>query len=221
MGNDGILAPPAGNKKIRDELSRDAINSIDRVTMELTIYLWKNIGKIINWISNRLFHMPEIRYEMIGSEDMEEALMRKAFDSLIQRVARPATDIFLSYPRNKLIRLKVLRQYQMELSILDSFIENGRIKSHGIIPFVANGQLGKFHFDLKYEERMLIKNQGKHEKTKIINKNGTIDNNNNNEGKAKGKEKSDRDETLKRNKIEGFEEKESKKVNKFKGIFSK
>ena len=162
MGNDGLVPPVPGNQKIRDELSRDAINSIDRVTMELTIYLWRNVGKIIGWISNKLYNMPEIRSEMVGSSDMEESLLRKAFDSLIQRLARPATDIFLSYPRTKMNRLKVLREYQMELMIIDNFVENGRIKSRGIIPFIANGKLGKFQFDLAFEERLVI-NKSKEE----------------------------------------------------------
>jgi hypothetical protein len=100
--------------------------------------------------------MPEIRREMIGSDDLEEALMKKAFDSLIQRLARPATDIFLSYPRTKINRLKVLREYQMELMILDNFVEHGKMNSRGIIPFIANGKLGKFQFDLYYEERLVI-----------------------------------------------------------------
>ena len=108
--------------------------------------------------------MPEIRREMIGSDDMEEALMKKAFDSLIQRLARPATDIFLSYPRTKINRLKVLREYQMELMILDNFVENGKMKSRGIIPFIANGKLGKFQFDLSYEERLVINKTKKDEK---------------------------------------------------------
>ena len=157
--NEGIIFTTNGNIKIREELARDAINSIDKVTQELTNYLWRNIEQIIGWANKKLFKLPEIRSEIIGvDENIEKSLLRKAFDTLIQRLARPATDIFLSYPRVKQIRAKVLREYQIELMILDSFIINGTRVSRGIIPFIASGKFGKFHFELSYEERLVINN---------------------------------------------------------------
>ena len=98
----------------------------------VTVYLWDTVGRIIEWISRRLYNIPEIRKEMIGEDEgKEKELMEKAFDALIQRIARPATVIFLSTPRSKNIRSRVLREYPMELKILDTFIDKGQMKSRG------------------------------------------------------------------------------------------
>ena len=89
--------------------------------------------------------MPEIRETLLGkNEEMEILLLKRSFDALVQRLARPATNIFLKYPRSKIERSKVLNEYQMEIIIINSFIINGRVAQRGIVQFLANGKLGNY-----------------------------------------------------------------------------
>ena len=152
-GNDTIISTHAGNAKIRTELAHDAINSIEYLSTELANNIMKNIRLIVKWISENLFEIPEIRLEMLGEdEELEELLMKKEIDSLIQRLARPATDIFLKYPRSRENRLKVLREYHYELMYLDQFFKSGIIESRGLVQFIANGRYDKFDFNFTYDE---------------------------------------------------------------------
>jgi hypothetical protein len=85
LGNDGLINPKEGNTKIRIELSIDCINSMDKITGELNAFLWTNVNKMINWVKNKLWNIPEIRQEMIGEDEhIESLLLRKSFDALIQ-----------------------------------------------------------------------------------------------------------------------------------------
>jgi hypothetical protein len=150
IGDDGLIDPKYGNTKIRQELARDTINSLDTITGELNSFMWSNIDKMINWMRQALWNLPEIRMEMIGpDENVEIKLMSRSFDSLIQRLARPATNIFLTYPRSKIPRTRVMQEFQMELLILDKFIVNGRICERGIMQFLADGKLGHFDIDIR------------------------------------------------------------------------
>jgi hypothetical protein len=156
IGDDGLIDPKYGNTKIRQELARDTINSLDKITGELNSFMWVNIDKMINWIRKTLWNLPEIRMEMIGvDENVEVKLMSRSFDSLIQRLARPATNIFLTYPRSKIPRTRVMQEFQMELLILDKFIVNGRIGESGIMQYLANGKLGHFNIDIRQSNIVL------------------------------------------------------------------
>ena len=156
IGNDGIIDPKEGNTKIRLELSRDSINSLDKITCELNTFLWTNIDKMIAWIRKTLWNLPEIRKEMIGvDEGVEIKLMNRSFDSLIQRLARPATDIFLRFPRSKIQRIRVMQEFQMELLILNKYMVGGKICERGIIQFLANGKLGHFEIEIQQSDIVL------------------------------------------------------------------
>ena len=160
--NNGFINPITGNTKIREELARDVINSIDKVAEELTNFLWNIIEKIIDWANKRLFNLPEIRSEIIGvDENIEKSLLRKAFATLIQRLA--IQDIFLKPPRVREIRLHVLREYQIEVKMLDDFIKNKTKESTGIISFIENG---KSKIDISNEEREVKKNDPKKKEVK-------------------------------------------------------
>jgi hypothetical protein len=144
---------------IRKELAIDSINSLEKVTCELNSFLWTSIDKIIAWIRKRLWNLPEIRREMIGEDEIiENKLLQHSFDALIQRLGRPATDIFLRFPRSRVERIKVMQEFQMELLILDKFIVDGRMCDRGIIRFLANGKHGEFLMDVK-SESMVIEDQ--------------------------------------------------------------
>lgn len=150
IGDDGVDNPKKANTLIRDELALDSINSLDKITIELNGFLYNKINKIVDWIRSKLWNLPEVRETMIGkNEEMENLLLKKAFDALIQRLARPATNIFLKYPRSRIERSKVINEYQMEIIIINSFVMNGRILQRGIVNFLANGKLGHFDFDSK------------------------------------------------------------------------
>lgn len=150
IGDDGVDNPKKANTLIRDELSLDSINSLDKITVELNGFLSNKVNKIIDWIRNKLWNLPEIRATMIGSnEEMENLLLKKSFDALIQRLARPATNIFLKYPRSRIERCKVLQEYQMEIIIINTFMIHGRVSQRGIVHFLANGKLGNFELEQK------------------------------------------------------------------------
>lgn len=150
IGDDGVDNPKKANTLIRDELALDAINSLDKITVELTGFLCSKVDKLVDWVRNKLWNLPEIRQLMIGkNEDMEILLLKRSFDALIQRLARPATNIFLKYPRSRIERSKVLQEYQMEIIIINSFVTDFRIVQRGIVQFLANGELGNLATDLE------------------------------------------------------------------------
>lgn len=116
-------------------------------------FLWANIDKMIAWIRKTLWNLPDIRKEIIGDDEIVEIkLMNRSFDSLIQRLARPATDIFLRFPRSKIQRIRIMQEFQMELLILNKYMVNGRICERGIIQFLANGKLGHFQIEIQQNE---------------------------------------------------------------------
>jgi GTPase Era involved in 16S rRNA processing len=148
-GDEGIVSPKEGNNKVRMELSRDASLCIDKISMELSTYLTKTKNRIIDWIRDRLWYIPEVRMEMILSDEKtDEKLLRRSFDALMQRIMKPAIDLFLRYPRSKHERQKVMHEYQIELVMLDSFLDSGYLKSKGIVKFLANGRLGPFNLEV-------------------------------------------------------------------------
>ena len=105
-----------------------------------------------------MFNIEEIRETIIGKDQiLQEALIKKGFDSLIQRIARPTIDLFLGHPRSKDIRLKVLNQYPLTLMILNDSFEEGKFKKVGIIQYLANGKYDKnIDVDLQYSQNVLF-----------------------------------------------------------------
>ena len=165
--NEGVIFQFEGIINIRKEIVNDAINSIYKVAVELKNYLWNIIEKIIDWAKKRMFYLPEIRYQIIGvDENMQKILLINSFHTLIKRLACPAVEVFLRFPRCRNPRSMALRRYQLELMILDSFIINGIRESRGIIPFIASGKFGKFNFEISNEERLVMKNNSKNDWTK-------------------------------------------------------
>ena len=92
-----------------------------------------------------LWDIPEIRNELIGNDEPSKKLyFKKSFDTLIQRLARPAVNSFIENPRSKCVRVRVMEEYQMELVTLDKFVINGQITERGLFQFLANGKHGEF-----------------------------------------------------------------------------
>jgi GTPase Era involved in 16S rRNA processing len=48
--DDGIMNPDYGNIKIRLELAQEFINSLDKITDELTKFVWIKVNKMIEWM---------------------------------------------------------------------------------------------------------------------------------------------------------------------------
>lgn len=97
-----------------------------------------------------LWQIPEIKEEIIGKDaNIETLLFKKSFEVLIQSLARPAINIFIKNPRTKIVRIRMMEEYQMELLTLNKFIINGQLCERGIIQFLANGQLGDFDINVK------------------------------------------------------------------------
>lgn len=155
--NEGIVSPKEGNVKIRNELWNEFLNSIHKIAEKINSNVWNSINKVIDWIKCILWNIPEVKKEMVCRG--EDELMLKLLDALIQRLARPATDIFLRYPRSRIERLKIMQEYQIELVILDSFIESGKTKSRGIIKFLATGINDEFKVDVTYPQKFLDSNR--------------------------------------------------------------
>jgi len=102
-----------------------------------------------------LWHIPEIRDEMIGKDsNIENLLFKKSFEALIQRLARPATNIFIANPRTPTVRKRIMKEYIMELMTLNKFIEDGEICEIGIIKFLACGQEGEFELKIKKKSNL-------------------------------------------------------------------
>ena len=157
MSNQQLVDPMQGNIAIRMELAREAIDKLNKITMGLNELLWKKYDEIIDWIRANMWNMTEIRREMIGvDEKAEKFIMQSCFDALIQRLARPATEIFLRFPRSRIIRRKILEEYKLELIILDNFIEEGRIKPRGLVHFLASGEHREFKIDARIEAPEII-----------------------------------------------------------------
>lgn len=157
MSNQQVVDPMQGNIAIRMELAREATDKLNKITMGLNELLWKKYDDIIDWIRANMWNMTEIRREMIGvDEKAEKFIMQSCFDALIQRLARPATEIFLRFPRSRIIRRKILEEYKLELIILDNFIEEGRIKPRGLVHFLASGEHREFKIDERIEAPEII-----------------------------------------------------------------
>lgn len=96
LNNEGIVSPSEGNTAIRKQLHGEAIAMLDDLTGGLSDILWSSYNEIIKWINEKLWELPEIRKKMIGQdENSEKEKMKKCFDTLLKRLARPAIDIFL------------------------------------------------------------------------------------------------------------------------------
>lgn len=85
----------------------------------------------------------------LSDSNMENIYFKKPFEALIQRLARPAINIFITHPRTETARKRVMKEYIMELMTLSKFIEKGEIWERGIIQFLANGKLGDFEINFK------------------------------------------------------------------------
>jgi len=96
-------------------------------------------------------------------------LFKKSFEVLIQSLARPAINIFIKNPRTKIVRIRMMEEYQMELLTLNKFIINGELCERGIIQFLANGQLGDFDINVK-KTNILIDVPSDKSETEIENK---------------------------------------------------
>lgn len=172
-GDEGIVSPKEGNAAIRIELTREAIATLDKITVEFTNFLIEYIEKIIEWITKRLWGIPEIKKEMYPFPcDIYDKFLKKSFDSLFLRLCKPAIDLFLRYPRSKIERLRVMHEYQMEMVILDCYFTDGRlIKRYldaaclkflkiklyylffrGIVNYLASGELGEFDLEVNYDQ---------------------------------------------------------------------
>ena len=92
---------------------------------------------------------------MIGKDaNIENLLFKKSFEALIQRLARPATNIFIANPRTPTVRKRIMKEYIMELMTLNKFIENGEICEIGIIKFLACGEEGEFELNIKKKSNL-------------------------------------------------------------------
>ena len=101
------------------------------------------------YFRKNLWQIPEIKEELIGKDvNIETLLFKKSFEVLIQSLARPAINIFIKNSRTKIVRIRMMEEYQMELLTLNKFIINGQVCERGIIQFLANGQLGDFDINV-------------------------------------------------------------------------
>ena len=148
-----IMTPKYGNIEIRKELASEAMVCIGKLTQSLNNFLWKLIEKMIEWMQKEMWNIPEIRSEMIGKdENLTRSLIQCSFDALIKRLARPAIDIFLRFPRSRVERLKVIKEFQMELLVMDKFMIDGHMTDRGLYQFLANGKHALFTFELNHDE---------------------------------------------------------------------
>ena len=144
-------------EELREELKSECMQRIRLVADELAALLFKNIEKVVKMINELLFNMVEVRKVMIdsGDKNKNETIVRKSIHALIQRMGIPARGLFLSMHRCSSRKI-VLVMYTSDLIILDNFVENGKIKSRGIVPFIANGKHGNFQLSSPFGETSVI-----------------------------------------------------------------
>ena len=95
-----------------------------------------------------MWEIPEMREELLGKvESLKVFQIKMVSQGLIERLARPAVNIFIEKPRSQIVRIRVMEEFQMELLSLDKFIVNDRIEDRGIVNFLANGELKKYDFN--------------------------------------------------------------------------
>jgi hypothetical protein len=134
-----------GNKAIRNKLSEDAnsiINEVvDKISVVLSDALWIQINEMIKFMTDKIFKIPEIRKKILETDETNvKNVFKINFKVLIQTSAVTATELFLSQPRGKDTRKKLMQIYVMELMKLDYYIEDGKRKQLGIVQFIANGK---------------------------------------------------------------------------------
>ena len=156
VGDEGIIAPKQGNYHIRKELFTKSINMLNETSEELTRLLFDKFNLIVQWVTQRMFNLPEIRIKLLGhNENHEKELLQRAFDALIQRLGRPCTNLFLVSPRSQVDRIRLMEEYQIDLLILDKFYKDGTVKSRGLYDFLACGKHGEFQPEIKLDKFVL------------------------------------------------------------------
>lgn len=126
--------------KCRKQLAGECTEIVKDLIHKLTHLLLINIDEIADMINDLL------GYNGVEASSDEKNKLRvyynKKFGVLIQRLTRPAISLLIEAPRNSR-RLPIMRKYQSELLILDSFDDNdSTTEPHGILSFLANGKYG-------------------------------------------------------------------------------
>lgn len=156
VGDEGVIAPKQGNYHIRKELFTKSINMLNETSEELTMLLLRKFNMIVQWVTQRMFNLPEIRIKLLGhDENHERELLQRAFDALIQRLGRPCTNLFLVSPRSQVDRIRLMEEYQIDLLILDKFFIDGTVRSRGLYDFLACGRHGEFQPEIKLDKFVL------------------------------------------------------------------
>jgi hypothetical protein len=161
---------------IRSELTTDFINSFEKIACELSRFLLSMVEKIIAWIHNRLWHLPEIRREMIGEdENTQNKIMQKSFFVLIQRIGRPAANAILRFPRQQNVeRIKFMNDNRLELIELCKFMEGGRFTDRDVYQSFANGKHKQFVRKAK-SKNVVIEDQNQANPKTLIESEGSLD----------------------------------------------
>jgi len=79
---------------------------------------------MLNWVLQETFCIKEIKEELLqDTEKNTQQIIIKQIETLISRIARPAVDLFLRFPRHD-GRIGCMKRYVHEILILDMFYYN-------------------------------------------------------------------------------------------------
>ncbi|RNA43019.1 Dynamin family [Brachionus plicatilis] len=140
-----------GHIEIRKELTQEVYKAIHDIPPILSRIMFDAISEILDWISRELWGIKQIREEIINDGPQSNTIMLKErIEALILRFARPAIDLFLSYPRYD-NRDKTMSLYKQEISILDMYFfdeESNSFKMKGLKSFLADGTFSEANPDI-------------------------------------------------------------------------
>ena len=126
FNREGVIDLYRANIELRNVMAYEALNGLDQIAGKISHYFIEDIIKMVNWINDRLFEIPEVETEMIVSKYELEKTFNIEINALIQHLARPLVDLLLLYPRSMNIRNTLLQEYQQEVRILKNFVRDSK-----------------------------------------------------------------------------------------------
>ena len=113
---------------------------------ELGAKIWETISKMLNWILEEMYCIKEIKEKLLqDSEKNAKRILEQQIGTLILRVARPAVELFIRFPRHD-GRTQCMKRFSHEVLILDMFYKNektGNFESKGLEWFLLTGKSKK------------------------------------------------------------------------------
>jgi len=98
---------------------------------------------MLNWILGEMYCIKEIKEKLLqDTENNSKRILEQQIETLILRIARPAVELFIRFPRHD-GRTQCMKRFSHEVLILDMFYKNessGKFESKGLEWFLLTGE---------------------------------------------------------------------------------